>query len=148
MSDVDIHQWFVGIVDKINDGIERTVEEAMEYGDNAAKTFIETRGTGREWSRTYYKPGGGPRSASKPGRVWSGDMRADVEAETTRVGKNAVHGAFGWINHYEDYYGLQEEGFFHEWANVDVPAMNAIADAKDLTIMKLESDLDVMLRAI
>lgn len=125
-----LDRWFEEKVRRLNDRVERVVDEMVEEGQDRVQTRIENSGTGQTWSRTYYRRGGGPRKGSFGGRVWSGEMRADVEQETHR-GDDFIQGSFGWIHNYEDYYGFQEGGFDHVWAGRHIKGMFAMADAAD-----------------
>lgn len=135
MADEPLDVWFRGIVRKVDDAMEDTAEEVADAGQKFVYEAIDTRGTGKTWKRTY-----NGRKGSDPGRNASGQMRGDIEQETLRFGKDAVIASFGWLRHFEEYYGKQEVGFEHEYTHEDVPGMFAMADAKDY-IFKYAEDL-------
>lgn len=110
------------------------VEDAAEFGMEAMKENIRTRGTQQEWAKTYFKEGIA-RSASKPGRVWTGTMLDAVEAQNRHQGK-VSESAFGWVD--GDPYGYfsdQEYGFDHELAGTMVPGMYSLSDAAEQTVV-------------
>lgn len=119
-------QQFLVKVDRLNEGLEAEAEAVAEFGQELVRGAIETRGTGRVWKRTYHK-NGVSRRASIPGRVWTGKMRDSVKNRVRASGTEVV-ASYGWIDHYEDYFGQQEAGFTHE-TGVKVPGMFAMADS-------------------
>lgn len=114
---------------------EGVVEQAAKAGETKMKQLIETRGTGRTWSRPFYAKQslktGTERTASSPGRVNTGRMRDLVSSRVERgaVQTNAV---FGWVNQKEKYFEYQENGFTAGGFRppVNVPGMFALRDAR------------------
>lgn len=121
------------LIDKVDRALEDVAEQVAGEGQEVVYGFIDTRGTGRTWSRTY-----NGRKGSFPGRDASGQMRADVEQDT-KISKNSVTASFGWLYHYEEYYGMQEGGFDHPITG-KVEGMYAMHDAADL-MLKRSADL-------
>lgn len=146
MTEERLDKWFVGFVDKVDNAVDDAMDQIAEEGEQMVKEFIDTRGTGRTWSRTYYKAGK-PRRASRPGRVWTGDMRKDIEGESDRLSNETARASFGWINNYEEYYGLQEGGFEHPQTG-EVEGMFAMHDAADLMAKRAESILSTKIREV
>lgn len=109
------------------------VEESAEFGKEAMRENIRTRGTQKEWNKFYYREGI-RRGASKPGRVWTGTMLEAVETQN-RHEDGRSQTAFGWVE--GDLYGYfsdQEYGFDHEDAGTMVPGMYSLSDAAEQTI--------------
>lgn len=124
-----------GIVDQVHEAAETAVDE----GAMVMQEMIATRGTQEEWRGTYFK-NGIPRKASKPGRVWTGDMVEAVKKDSSRSGGDGVY-SFGWLDRQEEYYLLQEEGFEHSEAGRWVEGMYALQDSREFVIDEFESAL-------
>lgn len=122
-------KWFIKKVNRLNDSMEKMIEELVDEGQQHVYETIETSGTGKTWKRTYYRKGV-PRRGSLRGRVWTGEMRGDVEQDVMR-NDEMIKGSFGWLRHVEDYYLLQEGGFDHPVTGEHIPGMFAMADAAD-----------------
>lgn len=118
--------------------VEDAVSEAVAYGEARMLEYIETRGTGRTWAREYEK-NGIKRSASVPGRVWTGAMRDAVASELDRAGFGNMKGRFGWLQQQDNYFLEQEHGFMS--GNIPVPAMHALYDAREDAIEHLRAAL-------
>lgn len=142
---MNLGDWFVARVDKIDKGVEKLAEDVAEEGQRLVREAIETRGTGRSWSRVYTK-NGISRDASKPGRVWTGLMRDSVEQDVTAA-RGGVIASFGWLRRYEDYFGDQEGGFRHS-SGIDVPGMFAMEDAKDHMFNYVKSRVREVVRGV
>ena len=123
---VKYDKWFIAKVDRLTAEMTKVVEDMALEGEAMIKDAIETRGTGRTWAKTYYKRGIA-RSASIPGRVWTGDMLRAVDTEVVSTNE-MVRGTFGWINKVEDYYRLQETGFTSNTGQ-EIAGMFAVHDA-------------------
>ncbi len=145
VSNEPLDKWFVAKARKLNQRVETIVDEMVEEGQDMVQTSIEHAGTGKTWSRTYYNKQGTPRSGSLTGRVWSGDMRADVEQDV-KVSADAIVGSFGWIKNYEDYYGLQEVGFTQSQTGIEIVGMFAMADAADWARIEFRKRMKVAVR--
>tara|TARA_R110000822_G_scaffold92458_1_gene213276 strand:+ start:273 stop:803 length:531 start_codon:yes stop_codon:yes gene_type:complete len=52
------------------------------------------------------------------GRDRSGKMFDDVMAVVQKPRSKMIMGAFGWLKHWEKYYGLQEKGFTEYWKTI------------------------------
>jgi hypothetical protein len=110
--------------------------EAAKAGANKMKEIIETRGTGRVWSRDmrakeFPAPGvGNLRSSSSPGRVNTGKMR-DAIRYRLEVGTSRIISAFGWINKPSEqdakYFRAQEYGFEAGGFRKDIPVQGMFA---------------------
>jgi len=96
-------------------------EDEMEFaGDQAydkMHQLFDQAGTGRTWQA----PRGGRTTGD---RKDTGFMERDLKVRLTR-GKN-IGLDVGWVNNFEDYYDLQNEGFFHARGGFTVRAMNLI----------------------
>jgi len=141
-SGPNLDMWFVGFTKKLDSSIDELVEQIADEGQKLVYSFIETRGTGRVWARAY-----NGRDASAPGRVASGQMRGDVEQRSSS-GKGAAIASFGWLDNYEEYYGLQEGGFTQDRTGIEIEAMNAIHDAGDIMFQRAQELLKVKLSAL
>lgn len=126
-----LDKWFEVKVDKFTKRVEQVADEVASEGEAMVKEFIGTRGTGKTWARTYYRRGVA-RSGSYPGRVWTGEMIGDIKEEVVKT-SDAIIASYGWLDNYEDYYGLQEGGFDHEVTGEHIEGMFAMADAADYT---------------
>lgn len=122
--------WFEGVAKKMIEGMGDVVADAVGEGKEITQHNIETRGTMK---------------SGKRGRIESEDMRNAVSSEITSKGREGVVGKFGWINEYERYFGLQEEGFKHR-GGVTVDGMYAISDAADEVFKNIEDDFDRIIR--
>lgn len=108
--------------------IEEAMDEAVQAGKEEIIDAINTRGTNRVWSRTWYDPD--PRDRSTERRYNQGNMLNDVDSRVTVSGRNTVRGEFGWINNSEEYYRAQEYGFTNTITGQQVEGMRAFRDAK------------------
>lgn len=108
--------------------VEQAVADAVAFGQERMVDYIESRGTGRTWAREYEKDGI-KRSASVPGRVWTGAMRDAVSQELDRAGFGNMKGRFGWLQTQDNYFLEQEHGFMS--GSIPVPAMHALYDARE-----------------
>lgn len=108
--------WFQESVNEIMGDVNDIVADAIEEGENITKHHIETRGTAK---------------SGKRGRIESGKMRDAVNSQMVKSGTRDAEGKFGWIDTYENYYGMQEEGFryVHADPEFDVEGMYALTDA-------------------
>lgn len=114
--------------------VEVVMNDVLEDGANQMQSNIETRGTGREWTRPWGPNG---RTGSYPGRVDTGQMVREVQGEVIASDSNGVTGVLGWPENSPDYYRLQEHGFYHVLTQEDVEGMRALADAVDETTPRL-----------
>lgn len=97
--------------------VREAVASAAEQGAELMQFYIASRGTAH---------------SGKQGRVETWDMHDEV-AWRRRGGGGWAHADFGWIDNEENYYGLQEDGFYHVWARRHVEGMFAFADAWVIT---------------
>lgn len=114
------------------------MDDVLEDGAHEMQQNIETRGTGREWSRPWGPNG---RTGSYPGRVDTGQMVREVQGEVVSTSANRVTGVLGWPEDSPDYYRLQEHGFYHTLTQEDVDGMRALADAEASTTPALVNAL-------
>lgn len=130
-------RWFRGKIQELEDHQEKVAREAVEYGAELMREFINTRGTGRTWERPW-----GGRDGSYPGRVNSETM---LNAVTTRVVKDSAgrtQAHFGWLTVREDYFRYQEGGFKHNIKpNHNVKGMYALVDAAEAAFEYLKERL-------
>lgn len=129
MAKQRMEDWFHIKVDKLNDSLAEAMEELAEEGQELLQGYIETRGTGKAWKRTYYKKGI-PRGASRPGRVWTGEMRDAIKKDNLRS-KDVFIASFGWLDGAKDYYKAQEVGFDHNITGDHIEGMFIMQDAAD-----------------
>lgn len=122
--------WFEAITKRMYEGVADAIEEGAQRGEKITKHNIETRGTMK---------------SGKRGRVETGKMRDAVNSKTVSRSKKRVTSEFGWIDEYQDYFGLQEDGFNHV-GGVTVDGMYAISDAADEVFQDIESDIDKAIR--
>ena len=144
--------WFRREVNELTKDLEKVIDDLVEEGQEFVYEAIETRGTANPayggktaWAKTYYKRGGGPKSGPSKGRIWSGQMRGDVEYEV-EAKDGAYIGSFGWINNVEDYYLLQEGGFDHAATGEHIEGMFAMADAATWAEAEFERRTNKVLR--
>ena len=139
----DLVKWFRGKVDRIENGNEVIIRNAMHEGAELAKEYIATRGTGRVWQGDWSRfPNATPgRTGSIPGRSATGYMMDSITSEVTSFGKGKIQGAFGWINRREDYFAYQEGGFQHAITGEFIEGMYAMYDAAAWTLDQLEKDI-------
>lgn len=148
----DMETWFYAKVRKLNDRIANELEELAADGQELLQGYIETRGTANPeyggktaWKRTYYKTGKGSKSGPSKGRVWGGEMRADIEQSFTRS-TDVMVASFGWIDNVEDYYKLQELGFDHEATGEHIQGMFIMSDAYEWTKEEIKKRLNRVAR--
>lgn len=107
--------------------------ELAEEGRDKMKELIETGGTGVSWQRSHYakdsEKSGRLRGGSSPGRVNTGNMRDSVSVRFEGQGSKKI-GAFGWIRNFENYFGYQDNGFYHVLAGRTVQGMHALRDSR------------------
>lgn len=129
----NLEAWGHMKVRALNDRVAEAMEDIAEEGQQLVQEYINTRGTANpeyggktSWKKTYRG-----KSGPSKGRVNSGQMLADIESRFSRT-TDVFIGSFGWLDHYEEYYGLQEVGFEHEGTGEHIAGMFAMADAKDI----------------
>lgn len=127
-------------IEQITQEIKNAINVEVQQGEQLMKETIETSGLGVEWQRSH-----NGRTMSSPGRVDTGRMRDSVEHDFQDNGDSAI-GRFGWLNKWEEYFGYQEGGFFHNQANRQIRAMHAVSDAEDIVMENLERKIDGILR--
>jgi hypothetical protein len=104
--------------------------ELAEAGRDEMVRLIETRGTNIRWEKKWKgRKSGTYKQISSPGRIDSGDMRDAVGVRFER-GAQQTNAAFGWIRNFENYFGYQDQGFYHVKANRMVEGMFALRDAR------------------
>lgn len=151
MTKNTVDGWFRGIVYKVNDRVEGVAEQVAEEGQEMLQGMIQdpARGTNRTWKRSYNGRKGGFH-----GRVADGQMLADIDEDVVRFGSDAVVASFGWIHHYQDYYGMQDVGFTHEYAkeedgsDIVIKGMFIMRDAEDLMVKRASDLIKRSIRAI
>ena len=115
----DLVRWYKSKMTRVDEGVDEAMDDAGAFGKELGQHFIETRGTGREWTR----PGPTGRTGSSPGRVDTAKLR------------------IGWVGGTrEDYFQFQETGFTHV-SGINVPGMYALQDATDAALSQLAQDL-------
>lgn len=107
----------------VEDRMWASLDDVMFEASEKMRNLIETRGTGKTWT----KPWGG-RSGSIPGRVDSGYMRDQARYELRRNG-SVMTGVLGWTDNQEMYFIFQDEGFTHWLTGDDIKGMNALVDS-------------------
>lgn len=131
-KDGDLVRWYKSKMVKVDEGVDEAMKVAGELGERVGKELINTRGTGRVWSR----PAPSGRIASIPGRVDSGKMlRAFKYRTTTQGGSRQLR--VGWVSGTrEDYFKAQEGGFEHPYG-ITVEGMHALQDAGEAALVEL-----------
>ena len=101
---------FDGMIQEVEDAAREGMVEATRGGIREARRLIEIRGTQGSAKRFAgeYLPAAGPGNSS--GRNDSGYMSDSVGAEVYQDG-DVIVGNVGWLDDYEEYFGMQEEGF-------------------------------------
>ena len=132
----DLVRWYKSKMTRVDEGVDEAMDDAGAFGKELGQHFIETRGTGREWTR----PGPTGRTGSSPGRVDTAKMRdAFGFRKTTQGGSRQLR--IGWVGGTrEDYFQFQETGFTHV-SGINVPGMYALPDATDAALSQLAQDL-------
>ena len=132
----DLVRWYKSKMTRIDEGVEEAMTSAGELGKDLGRHYIETRGTGKTWTR----PGPTGRDGSIPGRVDTGAMRDAFGYRKTTQG-NSRQLRVGWVTgKREDYFQFQETGFTHI-SGIDVPGMYALQDATAAAFEQLAQDL-------
>lgn len=126
----------------LTEELTRALTDEVGQGKQIMRDIIDTSGLGVEW-KTWHNG----RNMSSPGRVDTGLMGDSVDASIEREANGAT-GKFGWINRWEDYFGYQDEGFFHNQAGREIRGMYALQDAADQVMENLERRIDEVLRAL
>lgn len=139
----NLEAWGHAKVRALNDNLAEAMEDIAEEGQQLVHEYISTRGTANPeyggktaWKKTYRG-----KSGPSQGRVNTGQMRADIESRFIRT-SDVFIGSFGWLDHFEDYYGLQEVGFEHEGTGEHIAGMFAMADAKDIMFERAKKRLN------
>lgn len=124
---------------------EGALDRSLQKGEEAMKEAIATRGTGREWSHPWGRNG---RTASKPGRIDTGEMQGDVRGVITEVSEQRVEGNLGWDDNSPLYYALQDQGFTHVITGDEIEGMRALRDAAEVTERALLDEVDGIVRRL
>ena len=149
-NDEDLSKMFLRLVDRINDAVTDSVDDAMSLGADAMREHIQQSGTGNIWDESWndMDHGYAGRTQSYPGRVASGSMLDGVDSSSRRTGPNSYVGEFGWLVQAEDYWLSQEYGFTHNFTGQRIEGMYALADSADYAMKELDSMLDQRLRNV
>ena len=115
--------------------ISTVMRETLEEARHEMVESIETRGTGRTWTKPW--SGGTGRGASIPGRDDTGGMKGDVIGEVVESNAKRVRGVLGWPEGSPEYYSLQEDGFYNWLSRENVAPMRALRDASENATDKL-----------
>lgn len=123
----------------VEDGALEGIDNATKGALRAARRKIETSGTYGSAKRKAgaYLPFKGP-GISGEGRIDTGEMFYSLDSEIDIVGTR-VTGRVGWLDNFEEYFLLQEEGFDYVKTSFPisgkdhyVQGMFAIRDAQTL----------------
>lgn len=125
------------------DRIEAAVAEAADKGKDVMREAVETRGTGKTWSRPWFG-----REGSYPGRVDTGDMLDGIDGKVTDRNSNSVTGVLGWDDGAPMYVALQNNGFRHILTGEDVEGMMALRDGAEVARNSLISDIEEIARDV
>ena len=123
--------------------IKQAMDTAMEDGEDALKEAINTRGTGREWTRPW---GASGRTGSIPGRVDRGEMLTKAKGATTNVARHEVDGVLGWPEDSDEYIAYQDQGFEHVITGEYIEGMMALRDSAELAERSLVNELENIAR--
>lgn len=119
-----------GVAKSVDSAGQDLQMELAKAGRDEMVRLIETRGTGRQWKKPWRgRKSGRYKQTSSPGRVDSGDMRNAVGVRFER-GAQQTNVAFGWIRNFENYFGYQDQGFYHKQKGETVEGMFALRDAR------------------
>lgn len=130
-------RWYRGKMQRIEESNEKAMHAAMDFGSQVMKELIETRGTGKTWTRPWYG-----REGSYPGRVHTGNMLNSVSSWVGTGESGRTQGRFGWINNREDYFRFQEGGFKHNLTGEMVEGMYAVVDAYEAAMVVYKEELN------
>lgn len=144
---VRLDNWIVQFVDKVDAAIDETMADVAREGQEVLQNAIEVSGLGTVWSKARYKRGI-RRTGSKNGRIWTGDMLADIEGVNYRQRPWMAVAEMGWVKTFKDYYGLQNEGFDHPDTGDHIAGMFIFDDTSDYIFHYAQEKLKGRLRAI
>lgn len=98
-----LERQIMGRVDRLVDSLEDEMKEIVEQGASDMQRTIDTAVTPTGERRVASGAGG------HAGRRETDDMYNDVKSDVERNG-NTIVGRFGWIEDWQEYYSLQEDG--------------------------------------
>lgn len=125
--------------------LKGAMEASMEAGQSALKEAVNTRGTGKTWSRPW---GTNDRTGSFPGRVDTGEMLSEAKGEVTSATQHSVDGELGWPEGSPEYIAYQDQGFYHVLANEDVEGMMALRDSVEIAERVLVEEVENVARKL
>lgn len=130
-------------IERINlpNEFEDAMTKAMDAGQDALKDAINTRGTGKKWSRPW-----NGREGSYPGRVDTGNMLSEAKGQVTGKTAHSVDGELGWPEDSPDYIAYQDQGFYHVIANENIEGMMALRDSAELAERVLVDEIENIAR--
>lgn len=130
-------------IERINlpEEFDNAMTKAMDAGQDALKDAINTRGTGKTWSRPW-----GGREGSFPGRVDRGDMLSAAKGEVTKKDAHSVDGLLGWPEDSPDYIAYQDQGFYHVLVDEQIEGMMALRDSAELAERVLVDEIENIAR--
>ena len=129
----DLIKWYRSKQKVIEEGTEAALEEVGQIGAEEGKRIISTSHTGKRWVR----PGPTGREGSFNGRIDTGKM---INAFGYRINHpgNSAQVRIGWTGGTrEDYFYLQNLGFHHAIADIDIEGMYAVQDASEYAFSQL-----------
>lgn len=110
-------RWYRGKIQRIEQGQEEILNEAVELGAEMMRDMISTRGTAK---------------SGKQGRIDTGRMLKAVKVRPPKKDSGGKTQAFfGWLEDRADYFRYQEGGFTHFRTGQDVEGMYAQLDSAE-----------------
>lgn len=129
-SGAEIVRWFRGKRKDVEEAAVGVLYDAAIEGEQTMQHLIATRGTAK---------------SGKAGRIDTGRMHDAVTSRVVRRSDGAQLD-IGWIRDREDYFLMQEGGFFNVAAGVDVEGMYALQDTAEMVFNKLDNDIERAIR--
>ena len=141
----DFSNWADRSADEVSVTAQAILESTISEAAFLMRETIMTKGTNKDWGRSWPSRAQGRKSRSTEARFDTGEMRDSVQSNVLRSSKNFVSGEFGWLNNQQKYFKLQDKGFTHR-NGAEIPAMNALRDAFTYAVTTVQDRLKAAFR--
>jgi hypothetical protein len=124
----DFANWADRSADEVSSTAQTILESTIDEAAFLMRETIMTKGTNKDWGRSWPSRAQGRKSRSTEARFDTGEMRDSVQSNVLRSSRSFVSGEFGWIRNQQDYFLHQDMGFTHR-NGAEIEPMNALRDA-------------------
>lgn len=135
----DLTDFFNQELDKAYQELDEFVDDTLQQTWDSMAELISTSGAKPKWDNLEYwhklqdEAGKPRRDGSTPGRVHTGHMLDSLGTEKTSDSRSRrTVGKVGWVQGWEEYFRLQEEGFINPITDDPVEGMNMLVKIDEM----------------